>query len=153
MSTQRADETSPRSSDAVVMGGGWAGLITALRLAEGGKSVMLIEARPRLGGRAFTHTYTSETMGSAARTASDKYDPNVTAVDFGCSWIHGYAEGNPVKLICEKLGIVCKNRRAFSDTLHSADRSFTRPNNFVAACDTRKAEPEPDCGRSWPSFR
>lgn len=113
MSTQRADTTSPRSSDAIVMGGGWAGLIAALRLTEGGNSVTLIEARPRLGGRAFTHTYTPETMGSAARTASDKYDSNVAAVDFGCSWIHGYAEGNPVKSICEKLEIVRRNDRFF----------------------------------------
>src|SRR5277367_1726222 len=41
-------------TDAVVVGGGLAGITTALRLADAGRSVTLIEARPRLGGAAFS---------------------------------------------------------------------------------------------------
>src|SRR5277367_1485990 len=41
-------------TDAVVVGGGLAGITTALRLADAGQSVTLIEGRPRLGGAAFS---------------------------------------------------------------------------------------------------
>ena len=40
--------------DAVVVGGGLAGITAALRLADAGRSVTLLEARPRLGGAAFS---------------------------------------------------------------------------------------------------
>jgi len=39
---------------AVVVGGGLAGVTAALRLADGGRAVTLVERRPRLGGAAFS---------------------------------------------------------------------------------------------------
>ncbi|MDP9094203.1 MAG: hydroxysqualene dehydroxylase HpnE [Actinomycetota bacterium] len=42
------------SEAAVVVGGGLAGVAAALRLADSGRQVTLIEARPRLGGAAFS---------------------------------------------------------------------------------------------------
>ncbi|WP_405386860.1 hydroxysqualene dehydroxylase HpnE [Streptomyces sp. NBC_01102] len=44
----------PRSSRAMVVGGGLAGVTTALRLADAGLDVTLLEGRPRLGGLAFS---------------------------------------------------------------------------------------------------
>lgn len=41
-------------SGTVVIGGGLAGISAALRLADGGRRVVLIEKRPRLGGAAFS---------------------------------------------------------------------------------------------------
>lgn len=41
-------------SSTVVIGGGLAGIAAALRLADGGRRVVLIEKRPRLGGAAFS---------------------------------------------------------------------------------------------------
>jgi squalene-associated FAD-dependent desaturase len=41
---------------AVVIGGGLAGIAAALRLADGGREVVLLEKRPRLGGAAFSFT-------------------------------------------------------------------------------------------------
>jgi squalene-associated FAD-dependent desaturase len=41
-------------SRAVVVGGGLAGIAAALRLADAGREVVLLEARPRLGGAAFS---------------------------------------------------------------------------------------------------
>lgn len=42
------------TATAVVVGGGLAGITAALRLAEAGVSVTLVESRPRLGGLAFS---------------------------------------------------------------------------------------------------
>jgi squalene-associated FAD-dependent desaturase len=42
------------ASGAVVVGGGLAGITAALRLADAGAAVTLVEARPRLGGLAFS---------------------------------------------------------------------------------------------------
>jgi phytoene dehydrogenase-like protein len=39
---------------AVVVGGGLAGIAAALRLADAGRQVVLLESRPRLGGAAFS---------------------------------------------------------------------------------------------------
>jgi monoamine oxidase len=41
--------------DALVIGGGMAGLTAARRLTEAGLSIILLEARDRLGGRVYTH--------------------------------------------------------------------------------------------------
>ncbi|MEU6018500.1 hydroxysqualene dehydroxylase HpnE [Streptomyces sp. NPDC047515] len=47
-------DDGPRSSRAVVIGGGLAGITAALRLADAGLDVTLLEGRPRLGGLAFS---------------------------------------------------------------------------------------------------
>ena len=46
--------TRAAGTHAVVAGGGLAGITAALRLADAGASVTLVEARPRLGGLAFS---------------------------------------------------------------------------------------------------
>lgn len=47
-------DDAPRTSRAVVVGGGLAGTTAALRLADAGLDVTLLEGRPRLGGLAFS---------------------------------------------------------------------------------------------------
>lgn len=49
-STRSTSPDSPRRPHVVVVGGGLAGLAAALRCADGGAAVSLLERRPRLGG-------------------------------------------------------------------------------------------------------
>ena len=45
----------PRKADVIVIGAGYAGLTAAWRIAKKGKSVIVLEARNRVGGRTFNH--------------------------------------------------------------------------------------------------
>ena len=51
---READGTGDLTADVVVIGAGWAGLSTAVRLSESGCRVVVVEEAPRLGGRAST---------------------------------------------------------------------------------------------------
>ncbi|KAG8989345.1 hypothetical protein FRB90_002289 [Tulasnella sp. 427] len=78
--------------DAIVVGGGISGLAAAQGLVKKGHSVLLLEARERLGGR--IHTWRSED-GKAF-------------VDLGASFVHG-VQGNPLVDIADKLGLRLSN--------------------------------------------
>ena len=45
----------PRSADVVVVGGGISGLVAARNVAKSGRSVLVVEARDRVGGRVLNH--------------------------------------------------------------------------------------------------
>ena len=45
----------PRSADVIVVGGGFAGLTAARQIVKAGKSVLVVEARDRVGGRVWNH--------------------------------------------------------------------------------------------------
>lgn len=71
--------------DCIVIGAGMAGLAATRRLVEAGRAVLLLEARERIGGRAWT--FASEGMG----------------IDLGCHWWHS-ADINPLVGIARTLG-------------------------------------------------
>ena len=68
--------------DVVIVGGGAAGIGAARRLAQTELSTLVLEASPRLGGRAWTH----EIAG--------------LDLDLGCGWFHS-AERNAWVTIAE----------------------------------------------------
>jgi monoamine oxidase len=72
-------------TDVAVIGAGAAGIAAARRLTDAGVPCLLIEARDRLGGRAFTVQHGGH------------------GVDLGCGWLHS-AAGNPFVVIAEAQG-------------------------------------------------
>ncbi|HZP68684.1 MAG TPA: NAD(P)/FAD-dependent oxidoreductase [Pseudolabrys sp.] len=70
--------------ETVIVGGGAAGIAAARRLHNAGVNCLIVEARPRLGGRAWTVT-----------------DPTGHAIDLGCGWLHS-ADRNPWVTIAEE---------------------------------------------------
>jgi len=66
------------SFDVIVIGAGAAGLAAAARLGEAGRSVLVVEARDRVGGRIWT-----------------RHEPGVAApIELGAEFIHGHAPCN-----------------------------------------------------------
>lgn len=76
----------PTNPDVVVVGAGIAGITAARELAAAGHSVAVLEARDRVGGRAYTE---SETFG--------------VPYDHGCAWLHS-ADVNPVTKLVQSAG-------------------------------------------------
>lgn len=71
--------------DTVIVGAGVAGLTAARLLQDAGRTVVVLEARDRIGGR----VHTDRTDG---------------VVDLGASWIHG-VDGSPVAAAAEAFGM------------------------------------------------
>src|SRR5437867_14423 len=51
--------SSARSADVIVVGAGLAGLTAAREIVKAGRSVMVLEARDRVGGRVLSHSLAS----------------------------------------------------------------------------------------------
>ena len=77
------------ADDVIIVGAGPAGLAAARRLREAGRSVRVLEARDRIGGRAHTDT---ALLGQP--------------FDLGAHWLHARAS-NPFVRIAADLGFVC----------------------------------------------
>ena len=77
--------------DVAIVGAGAAGIGAARRLADTGLSTVMLEALPRLGGRAWTQ-----------RAAG-------VPLDLGCGWLHS-ADRNPWTRIAEETGFAVDRR-------------------------------------------
>ena len=97
----------PDPIDVAIVGGGAAGIAAARGLVQHGRSVLLIEALPRLGGRA--HSVTADGM----------------AIDLGCGWLHSAAR-NPLAALAAETGAIVDRRE-------SAWRKQLRDRNISAA--------------------
>jgi monoamine oxidase len=72
-------------AEVAVIGGGAAGIAAARRLSDAGVKSLIVEARTRLGGRAWT------------------VEAGGYAIDLGCGWLHS-AKRNPWTAIAEAQG-------------------------------------------------
>ena len=82
----QAPAALPTNPDVVIVGAGAAGLSAARTLMAAGKSVLVLEAMNRTGGRAFAE---AETFG--------------VPFDWGCAWIHS-ADRNPLFPLAKRWG-------------------------------------------------
>ena len=108
----------PSEIDVAIIGAGAAGLGAAHALKDSGLSVIVLEARDRLGGRAWTV----------------QAGPDVV-FDVGCGWLHS-ADKNPFVAIASQLNFEVDRslppwgERAFGDVFPQAERD-----RFVKALD------------------
>ena len=79
--------------DVAIVGGGAAGIAAGRHLSALGRSVLIVEALPRIGGRA--HTVQLGGM----------------PIDFGCGWLHS-AERNPLVPLAEACGLAIDRSEA-----------------------------------------
>lgn len=115
----------PSSVDVAVIGAGAAGIAAARRLTGTGLSVVVLEARDRIGGRA--HTIVREGQ----------------ALDMGCGWLHS-ADENPLARLAEAGGFTVDRTRppwesqAFNHEMSPAEQAGFRA--AFAAFEDRVAE-------------
>jgi monoamine oxidase len=108
----------PSDIDVAIIGAGAAG-IAAARALEGSKlSVLILEARDRLGGRG--HTIMT---------------PNGIPFDLGCGWLHS-ADENSFVPIAEKLGFeIDKTRPPWREQVYDKGFPAEERADFVTALD------------------
>jgi len=82
--TNRISGMPSSDIETVIVGGGAAGVAAARRLHRAGINSLIVEARSRLGGRAWTVA-----------------GPSGSALDLGCGWLHS-ADRNPWVAIAEE---------------------------------------------------
>jgi monoamine oxidase len=88
-----ARSASPSSDfDIVVIGAGAAGIAAAMRLASSERSFCVLEARSRIGGRAYTRVEEGFPL------------------DLGCGWLHS-ADRNPWRPLIEESGFAIDKTR------------------------------------------
>lgn len=108
----------PSSVDVAIIGAGAAGLGAARTLEGSGLSVIVLEARDRIGGRA--HTIMAA--------------PGIP-FDLGCEWLHS-ADKNDFVGIAKQLGFkVDKNRPPWREQTYDAAFSKAQRHEFFAAMD------------------
>ena len=102
----RAQGSLPSNIDVAIVGAGAAGLSAARTLIAAGKSVVILEAMNRIGGRAFTE---SEILG--------------VPFDWGCAWIHS-ADRNPFFPLAKQWGLDLAKHDDSVDRVYYGSRRF-----------------------------
>ena len=102
LSTASASEPSSDIPQVIIVGAGISGLAAAQALTQNGFSVVVLEARNRIGGR----VWTDRSLG--------------LPLDLGASWIHGI-EGNPISSLVEQFNLTTVPTDYDSRTLYNPD--------------------------------
>ena len=118
--------------DVLVVGAGVAGIAAARSLAAGGLSCLVLEAKDRIGGRAYT---------------------DATGFDHGASWLH-QANDNPLTAFAQVLGFeavdhdLLRQRLLFTDGRFATTaerRAFaTAEDHFWRVIEAAAADGTPD---------
>ena len=110
-------------TDVVVIGGGFAGLIAARDLREAGRSVVLLEARPRLGGRTWYRALPGTDI----------------LAEYGASWIVPEAH-TAVASEVERAGVALRDAPAPSSLAWVANGAFRSGDEAVRELTEALAE-------------
>ena len=92
----------PKEVDVVVVGAGIAGLVAAREVARKGRSVLVVEARKRVGGRVLNHHLTKKKHGSqviesgGAFIGPTQHPHAQLAQELGVAPVLPYKNGNSV---------------------------------------------------------
>jgi monoamine oxidase len=107
-----AATASSRSADVAVVGAGFAGLTAALRLVRAGRSVIVLEARNRVGGRALNQPIGGGEISERGATFVGPTQNHILALakEFGVAKFPTFNDGNNVYV--NSLG----QRSTYSDT-------------------------------------
>ena len=124
-------------TEVAIIGGGAAGIAAGRRLGKAAIRCLVIEARPRLGGRAWTITDTSG-----------------FAFDVGCGWLHS-ADRNPWAAIAERLDFtIDKSPPPWKKPAlpfgfpPSEQEDFAQAREAFYECVEAAAQNDPDCAAS-----
>ena len=118
----------PATVDVVVVGAGISGLVAAREVARKGRSVLVVEARKRVGGRVLNHHLTKKKHGAQV-------------IESGGAFI-GPTQDR-IAALAQELGI----RRSWSTTPATASTSPRRSGGWSTPAPSR---PTPPC---WPTPR
>src|SRR5215470_15195520 len=130
--TSRISEMPNNDTEIVIVGGGAAGVAAGRHLHRAGIKSLIVEARSRLGGRAWTIA-----------------GPSGSALDLGCGWLHS-ADRNPWVAIAERQGRTVDRSRppwgrptlAFGFPEAEQREFFTAQHAFFARVDAAAQEPD-----------
>jgi len=88
----------PRSADVIVVGAGFAGLTAARQVVKAGKSVLVVEARDRVGGRVWNHELPGGDFSERGGTFAGPTQDHILqlAKDYGVDTFDTYNTGNNV---------------------------------------------------------
>src|SRR6266852_5527945 len=124
-------------TEVAIIGGGAAGIAAGRRLGKAAIRCLVVEARPRLGGRAWTVS-----------------DNSGFAFDLGCGWLHS-ADRNPWAPIAERLDFTLdKNPPPWKKPALPDGFPLSEQEDFAKARDAfyerveAAAQKEPDCAAS-----
>ncbi|MEM8813869.1 MAG: NAD(P)/FAD-dependent oxidoreductase [Pseudomonadota bacterium] len=120
-------QTPARDPDVIVIGAGAAGLAAAKRLIDDGKTVVVLEAASRIGGRAYTD---DTTFG--------------VPFDHGCSWMAG-PQTLPLASMARDWGFTLLDHRSAGEVVFNGDRRINAEerrhyNNAYAKIEAALAE-------------
>jgi len=106
-------ESTAREADVLILGAGISGLAAARTLVDKGLSVIILEARNRIGGRMWTDT----SLG--------------LPLDLGASWIHG-VDGNPITELAEEFNVKTVVTDADNGIVYNSDGSTMSDSEYAS---------------------